>query len=779
MSIVRIAKISGVATSYQNIGNIKKHNSNENINQPQTNPIENTYKDFNINFRGRTPENFYEQEYNVNHMPQEMKKYLNTDYETRKHIPPEQIMNEVFKYIPMAEKVEDVKELYPDEELFSNLHSASLKNRTGILSDIKLAKELDNAPLLKEQNLDFGVYLLKKIYVEGKTIREINKDFYEKDMNPAYKGIVTQPINYSTTSAYGIRYPKQDFWNSFIATREEYKKFFVENMPKLEKKIGSKNTSSAHNTSHTTNTTNEVKAKEPAKRKYKIQNYKKRALKDDIKNAKGDKAAIEKAVIRRFTKDDPEASFIVKYLSPIMIVSADRVHLSEEMKDFAHSDKVQNQTDLFKRFWKANPFLLEQYSTAITDTIELFEEVYGAGGNLGINNEFKIVDKNTENKKIIDFVPEEFKQLLDFAQGIIPARNAKYEAHDKLQEQWNKHFIERYGEVKEEITPKDIAPKNETPQNVAPKEILQDKNDKRIIISLEGVDGQPVKARVDLEEGVKDYLTSNTPAAAPNRYKNLYLRECLNNSLCNDMFKVSVSLRSIRDRLKEGQILSDEEIQKTLYLINNDFYKKHSNEVEASDFAVSETYADNEGAYKIYRFLFGNATKADKEYYANKVFDENKNANELQKNIDTLYDKYSKPVTAPEAQKISILLTDYISKLSNKDATSIHSVLAGEPLITDFIEIARRYMNEGKDNRKMFKNILSKMVNLHNGTKAVLNNDKGENIKKSRIEAALLVSVRALFDRDNNFAQSLSDEEKLTLMDLLDKLKYARKFKQI
>ena len=84
MSIVRIAKISGVATSYQNIGNIKKHNSNENINQPQTNPIENSYKDFNINFRGRTPENFYEQEYNVNHMPQEMKKYLNTDYETRK-----------------------------------------------------------------------------------------------------------------------------------------------------------------------------------------------------------------------------------------------------------------------------------------------------------------------------------------------------------------------------------------------------------------------------------------------------------------------------------------------------------------------------------------------------------------------------------------------------------------------------------------------------------------------------------------------------------------------
>ena len=85
----------------------------------------NSYQDFNVNFRGRTPENFYAQEYNVKYMPNEMKKYLAVDYENRKHIPPEQVMGEVFKFIPMADNVEDVKELYPEEELFANLHEAS------------------------------------------------------------------------------------------------------------------------------------------------------------------------------------------------------------------------------------------------------------------------------------------------------------------------------------------------------------------------------------------------------------------------------------------------------------------------------------------------------------------------------------------------------------------------------------------------------------------------------------------------------------------------------
>ena len=51
---------------YQN----KKNNK---TNTTQTIPMQmNAYQDFNINFRGRTPENFYEQEFNVRHMPERM-----------------------------------------------------------------------------------------------------------------------------------------------------------------------------------------------------------------------------------------------------------------------------------------------------------------------------------------------------------------------------------------------------------------------------------------------------------------------------------------------------------------------------------------------------------------------------------------------------------------------------------------------------------------------------------------------------------------------------------
>ena len=149
---------------YQN----KKNNK---TNTTQTIPMQmNAYQDFNINFRGRTPENFYEQEFNVRHMPERMKKYLQENYEVRKHIPPEQIMNESFKYLEVTENFDEVKDIYPE---FSNLHDANLKGRTGILADIKLSRELSDTPLFKDGSDNLGIYLLRKIYLEGKTIKEI------------------------------------------------------------------------------------------------------------------------------------------------------------------------------------------------------------------------------------------------------------------------------------------------------------------------------------------------------------------------------------------------------------------------------------------------------------------------------------------------------------------------------------------------------------------------------------------------------------------------------
>ena len=139
-------------TPIHNIANKKQHN-NKNTQNPimqntTTRPIF-AYQDFNISFSGRTPENFYAQDFNRNNMPSSMKEYLDYDYETRQHIPPEQMMGEVFKYLKMAKNFSDVKSIYPNEELFQNLHSNKTKGKTSLLAEIKVAKEMDDGILLE------------------------------------------------------------------------------------------------------------------------------------------------------------------------------------------------------------------------------------------------------------------------------------------------------------------------------------------------------------------------------------------------------------------------------------------------------------------------------------------------------------------------------------------------------------------------------------------------------------------------------------------------------
>ncbi len=425
--------------------------SQNNIIHSSYNPI--AYQDYNISFGARTPENFYE--FNAESMPYSMRNYLNYDKEQRQHMPPEQMMNEVFKHLDNAENFEDVKRLYPNEDLFKNLHPLRKNSRKGILSEIKVARDLSDTPLLKDGSDDFGMYLLKKIYKEGKTLKEISKDFLEKDINEEYKGFITEPITYDTTSAYGIKFPNNGFWHSFISTREEYKQFFI-TLPKntidpnrLEARAKSESTGSK---TQKAENNDDVQTPKKQVRKYKTPKYKRDQLTKDIHNAKGEIDGVERAIRKRFSKDDPEASFMIKYLSPIMTVAADRVHLSEEMRYFFDTDDKNKQfgQSEMQRFWKSNPELLGNYSTAITDTIELFESVYGAGGMIPINNLYEEITSKTENQKAIDYVTPEFLELLDYTQHIKPLRDERYAKHDIEQQEWEAHFKERYGDVIEE-----------------------------------------------------------------------------------------------------------------------------------------------------------------------------------------------------------------------------------------------------------------------------------------------------------------------------------------
>lgn len=626
-----------IQTKRNNTPNIEYANSS--IQKQQSDLKSFAYQDFNINFTGRTPENFYEQEFNKQNMPESMKEYLDFDYKTRKHIPPEQMMNEVFKYIELADKLEDVKEIYPNEKLFKSLHENHQQNRTTILGEIKMAKEMSNEPLLKDGSDDLGLYILKKIYLNGKTVKEINKDFYDKDMNEAYKGIITRPIDSKTTAAYGIQYPKTPFWNSFIATREEYKKFFVA-LPKnsTNPAVRIKHEENATKTPIQKQANNEpIKAK-PRVRKYKIKDYQKKQLTNDIKDAKGDIQEVEKKIRKRFAKDDPEASFIVKYLSPIMAVAADRVHLSQEMKDFCEAEKINSKSAdneyMFTRFWKKNPHILDYYAQSITDTIDMFEDLYGEGGFIPINKDLEIVNPDSKNQTIIDRVSPEFLELLDYTQTIAPEREKEYQKHNEQQKLWDEYFINKYGIPQEEPTTS-----IETTQNISKPEKPQ---------NIE----QPTKIetqQLTSAEIQKQFMNTIRRKAEiyPDIYAEKYLNFIQKNREIDNEYKLAY-LYYLGNSKTNNSKLTREEFYDKFYNIEEKFIGENEANSIIAKCAIIDTFSKNK--YKDARLYSANTYDLPNIDKSEKVFLPFIKQHKTE--LNRLYMAYQKPLKPSEKEQV-------------------------------------------------------------------------------------------------------------------------------
>lgn len=734
MKVLKITQID-----YRPYINSKKQN--DNIQQETiTNPvIQNGYKDFNINFRGRTPENFYAQEFNVKNMPETMKTYLNEDYETRKYLPPEQVMNQSFKYLDVIDNFSDVKSTYPNETLFENLHEANLKGRTGVLSDIKIAKEMSDTPLLKDGSDDFGMYLLKKIFLEGKTIKEINKDFYEKDLAPEYKGAVTQPITYGTTSAYGIKYPKTDFWNSFIATRDEYKKFIVD-LPKqdkndLKKELAAKFGTSRNTTQNTSAHNGTEKTEKAPRRKYSIKKYQRDQIKKDIKDAKADVEKVKKSIRKRFSQDDPEASFIVKYLSPIMTIAADRVHLSEEEKDFAEmlKSKGKKVENLFAQFWKAKPELLDNYSTMITDTIDLFEETYEEGGTIPINNEYQVITDKVKNQKPIDFVSPRFLELLDHVQTIVPNRMAKYAKHDELQKEWEDHFKTKYGEVQQEA----ITPQETSKTNMIDKLKTEAENNNGKVYTLHGSNGEDFQIVANLDETFGDYIRSQN-RGMPSSYVNAMINKALKNPLLTEDAKLSFSVLRLLDRLDDDRILGKTERDCIMNMIRSDMQE----ETFAASMAMGDVYASySKEPERIYRNLQENNQTKDIQELSKMIMMYGGQA-DVNAEMNKLYNLYRKPLSDSEILKISNTIMDYIRNFNITFAKSEKSVLCMEQ---DFINSLADVKQMCKD-KSLQKDLKNKIISgLRNVSFARTLLQKTENTAQYQAKCGIITN--AIFTR--------------------------------
>lgn len=611
------------------------------------------YQDYNISFSGRTPENFYEQDFNRENMPDSMKAYLEYDYDNRRHIPPEQMMKEVFKYIEIADSLDEVKKIYPDEKLFKSLHENYRKNRTSILGEIKLAKEISDEPLLKNGNDNFGLYLLKKIYLEGKTLKEINKDFYEKDLNDAYKGIISRPIDAKTTASYGIQYPNLPFWHSFIATREEYKKFFV-TLPKNSVNPAVKITQKETDGTKKAIKTNTENSNPPKVRKYKIKEYQKKQIANDIKDAKGNIQEVEKKIRKRFAQDDPEASFIVKYLSPIMAVAADRVHLSEEMKLFCEYEKTKglngNEEYMFSRFWKQNPEILNNYAQTITDTIDLFEDIYGDGGIIPINKNLEIVKPDSENQRVIDHVSSEFLELLDYTQTIMPEREERYKQHDIQQKLWEEHFINRYGKPAAEKT-------------LEPEKIIETSDSINKLTEVETQSTEEIQPKRP-ENIQKEFIKALKIEADiyPDLYAEKYVNYMKSNKNLDDNYKLAYMYYAGNETYNYSTLAKDDFIDR-FSAIEENFYEKNETESILAKCAIIDILAQNNcrdaRMYSLYAYDFPNIDKG--KNIIQPIIQKNK------QELNRLYRSYLKPIKPSEQEQI---VTEFMHRIINYKKTA-------------------------------------------------------------------------------------------------------------
>ena len=683
---MKITQISPTlfANTTKQINNKKQSKQQQNINYSY-NPI--AYQDYNLNFTARlfrTPANFYEQSFNRNGMPDTMKNYLFDDYEDRQNIPPAQMMKIVFGDLKYADTLEDVKILFPDEPLFENLKDVSGKKaRTSVIAEIELMKQEDK-PLFKNGKDNLGLYLLKKIYLEGKSLKEINKDF-EKDISVYYKGL--SPIKYETLAAYGIKYPNNAFWQSFTATREDFPYEY-----KPRKALNNTQTSERHALP-----TSQPKPHVQKPKFSDIKDWEIDKIADAFTKGHGSTEETKRQIKRHGLKDTESLNFVAKYLGEINAIVLDRLHVSEDMKAyFENPDNIsETQQKKFEQYWK-NPDLNKLQSTLMSDTIKLFFLTYGVDGN-----------------------NDDFRELLDYAHSIKPTRLEQQKRHDELQADYENTLALYEDEpaetptVAEEVTPK------EDPNKFMVA--IDQKNHKLVV-------------RGDLK---KVFAESVMPEFKflPEAYSKKMIDHLLNHKDATEKYLVSMLAdNNFPDEFKD-LIYSPEEINKISLDINNDFSRRNPQAVISGNLAMLVVLLKHLDPADTKRSM------ALVELSTDRLVNLFENGGvsispEEKAEINRLYADYMRPIKSKdEIQQINTILTEGFKNYKTNSKTK-----ACDPKLAALEELLSANVSENPKIEKELKKFIrqSDFTSKYGGSLRVL---LDENIPKELKEAKLQVII--------------------------------------
>lgn len=224
-------KIPAVYSSFVYSPQLKKEQKQKQVQENSTNPIElrPQFNDYLLNFGARVDKGmnrFFSE--NKDRMPARVRNLVEP-MKNREAITPLEAQYYAFAKLEDAATVQDIKTIFPPEEepLFANLKEVSeSKAKTGLLYHANEMSELyENGVLKSGENLT--VYLVKKVFLETKTIEEINQDLendlvddfkvYAKGKNPNAPFVRT-----STLAALGIKSPDSDYMQSLRYTRDGY-----------------------------------------------------------------------------------------------------------------------------------------------------------------------------------------------------------------------------------------------------------------------------------------------------------------------------------------------------------------------------------------------------------------------------------------------------------------------------------------------------------------------------------------------------------------------------
>lgn len=726
-------KIHSILNYSQNL-NSGLLNKKQPISLPDSNVSQNAksaynpmcYKDFGINFAGqicRSPENFYEQTFNRENMPFTMKEYLFEDYEDRQHMPPHQILKYVFNDLNSIGSLEEAKKNHPDEPLFDNLSNKPKVNaKTGLLAQIQsVQNDFDEIPLFKDGTSDIGLYTLKKIYLDGKILSEINQDF-RNDVSDFYKDLFTEPIDYRLTGAYGIKFPKKPFWNSFVVTRDNWK---YEYKPRNSSSRVVSQSGAPINSTHQDKdaVSTERVAKKPA-RFAKVKEWEVDKLADAMVKGNGSNTETKKQFNNRNIQNKEALGFVAQYMGEINSVVLEKLHISDDMKDYFqnYEDLTKTQREKFESYMRI-PSIREQRSEEMKAVIKMF------------------MDLSDDE--------EDFADLLEYARGIKAERIANLKAHELKQleqeELWNSLMPL---ETSEEISNEPIN------EQAAKQQIAIDKNDseetaleklKNVCenIGAEHYEFETSKGTValvfDKNNGFTDSLMKQTslfPKAHSKRYANFVL-----NTISDKSFILSTVLRNAIGEIPEDdRLMNATRVDNIFFTMNSAYTSKYYRHSMAARYAIFDAiYSSAPDNTELFAAMLLDEFEMIEALDKFNEMDNGKLSRMVYGKKDLIeqqYNYYKKPLSFDEMNKISIVISDLFKNFNpNQKNLQLHS------LDKDIDELFFLYSNEikkHKDQRSEFKKEIFSFLKTYGGASRIfLNNSAPDDLKQAYLRSFL------------------------------------------